>query len=83
MVSDLECGSTGVQSGDHTHHRDGADEAIFARRWPRRRSTHGRNDALSAVPAGLSVVGGPRITHGWLETSSSVVLTSSMTRARI
>lgn len=71
--------TTGIQTGGDPAHRDLPDLTLFARRAAavvaRALYATGRNDSLTAIPAGLPIAGGPTIAHAWRQSNTSVILT--------
>lgn len=71
--------ATGISSGGDTAHRDALDNLRFAHlaATPVAKAVMaaGGGDTMTALPAGLAVLGGPRIVHAYAATSSSVILT--------
>jgi hypothetical protein len=70
---------TQVTIAGENQHRAFTDLKIFARRSvpavARALYATGRNDSLSAIPSGLPVVGGPKITHAYRQSNTTVILT--------
>jgi hypothetical protein len=71
--------TTGLFTGGDTAHRDSADNQRFARLAApvvaRAVLAAGRADALSVIPPGLPVTGGPRIVHIYRQSSTNLVVT--------